>query len=114
MLFPIPITLDVSSAQINALKLAAGARITLRDPRDESALAILTVQDIYKPDKAVEATHVFGADDLAHPAVTYLHKSVLEFYVGGSVQAIQAPQHFDYVALRCKFLLPLSCLNHIS
>lgn len=44
---------------------------------------------------------VFGADDRAHPAVTYLHDSVQEFYVGGSVQAIAAPQHFDYVALRC-------------
>jgi hypothetical protein len=37
-----PITLDVSAAQINSLQLAPGARITLRDPRDEAALAILT------------------------------------------------------------------------
>lgn len=60
------------------------------------------VSSVYKPNKQAEAVAVFGADDMAHPAVTYLHNSVQEFYVGGNVQAIQAPQHFDYVALRCK------------
>jgi len=43
-----------------------------------------------------------GADDPAHPAVSYLRNKVKEFYVGGSVQAIQAPKHFDYVGLRCE------------
>lgn len=37
-----PITLDVSQEQIDTLKLVEGARITLRDLRDEAALAILT------------------------------------------------------------------------
>lgn len=37
-----PITLDVSQEDIDSLKLAAGSRIALRDPRDEAALAILT------------------------------------------------------------------------
>ena len=41
-LFPIPITLDVSTEDIQILGLKAGVRIALRDPRDESALAILT------------------------------------------------------------------------
>ena len=44
---------------------------------------------------------VFGDDDSAHPAVTYLHKTVKDFYVGGKIQAISAPEHYDYVALRC-------------
>ncbi|ORY89801.1 hypothetical protein BCR35DRAFT_300296 [Leucosporidium creatinivorum] len=99
-LFPMPITLDVSQEQIDTLKLAPGARVTLRDPRDENALAILTVSDIYKPDKVAEAVNVLGADDIAHPAVAYLRNSVQEFYIGGKVQAISPPQHFDYVALR--------------
>ena len=46
-----PITLDVSQASIDELKLKAGARITLRDSRDDRNLAILTVDDIYQPDK---------------------------------------------------------------
>ncbi|KAL1936984.1 hypothetical protein VTO73DRAFT_2437 [Trametes versicolor] len=41
-LFPMPITLDVSREDIDRLSLAPGARIALRDPRDEQALAIIT------------------------------------------------------------------------
>ncbi|WOO82298.1 Sulfate adenylyltransferase [Vanrija pseudolonga] len=99
-LFPIPITLDVSQEDIARLELKAGARVALRDFRDDAALAILTVEDIYRPDKAVEAEKVLGADDKAHPAVAYLHNQTKEFYVGGKVQAVQAPTHYDYVSLR--------------
>ncbi|KAH7888526.1 hypothetical protein F5I97DRAFT_710280 [Phlebopus sp. FC_14] len=99
-LFPMPITLDVSSADVEQLGIKPGARLTLRDPRDDEALAIITVEDIYTYDRVKEAIQVFGADDPAHPSVTYLRNRVKEYYVGGKVQAIQAPSHFDYVALR--------------
>ena len=59
---------------------------------------------MYKVDKHLEAEMVFGADDPAHPAVSYLHNETKEYYVGGKVQAIQAPTHYDYVALRCKLI----------
>ncbi|KAF7361705.1 Sulfate adenylyltransferase [Mycena venus] len=100
VLFPMPITLDVSQENINALGIVPGARIALRDPRDDESLAILTVEDIYKPDQVKEAVQVFGADDPAHPAVAYLRNKIHPFYIGGKLQAIQAPTHFDYVALR--------------
>lgn len=67
----------------------------------EGDLLTRPVEDTYIPDKHVEAESVFGADDPAHPAVTYLHKSMKEVYVGGPVQAINRPLHYDYVALRC-------------
>lgn len=51
VLFSIPITLDVSQEQINDLGLKAGARVTLRDFRDDRNLAIITIDDVYKPDK---------------------------------------------------------------
>lgn len=41
-----PITLDVSKEQVSALKLAAGARVVLRDPRDDNPLAILTGESL--------------------------------------------------------------------
>lgn len=53
LLFSMPITLDVSEETISELGLKAGARITLRDFRDDRNLAILTVDDVYKPDKYV-------------------------------------------------------------
>lgn len=46
-----PITLDVSKPEIDELGLAPGKKITLRDFRDDRNLAILTIEDIYKPDK---------------------------------------------------------------
>ena len=42
ILFPIPVTLDVSYADIDRLSIAPGKRLVLRDPRDEEALAIIT------------------------------------------------------------------------
>ncbi|KAI0949365.1 Sulfate adenylyltransferase [Taiwanofungus camphoratus] len=99
-LFPMPITLDVSQEDIAQLSIIPGSRITLRDSRDDEALAILTVEDVYRPDQPKEAIKVFGADDPAHPSVAYLRNRIKEYYIGGQVQAIQPPTHFDYVALR--------------
>lgn len=50
-LFSMPINLDVNQAEIDQLGIKNGARITLRDFRDDRNLAILTVEDIYQPDK---------------------------------------------------------------
>ncbi|KAK7946135.1 sulfate adenylyltransferase [Apiospora aurea] len=98
-LFSMPITLDVSQATIDEAGLKAGARVTLRDLRDDRNLAILTVEDVYKPDKALEAKEVFGGDE-EHPAVDYLYKTAQEFYVGGKLEAINRLQHYDFVDLR--------------
>lgn len=46
-----PITLDLSQARIDALGVKAGGRYTLRDLRDDRNLAIIIVDDVYKPDK---------------------------------------------------------------
>ncbi len=51
VLFSIPITLDVSQQTIDEVGIKPGARITLRDLRDDRNLAILTVEDVYKPNK---------------------------------------------------------------
>ncbi|ORY60638.1 uncharacterized protein BCR38DRAFT_441790 [Pseudomassariella vexata] len=99
VLFSMPITLDVSQETINAVGLKAGARVTLRDLRDDRNLAILTIEDVYKPDKTVEAKEVFGGDE-EHPAVSYLYNTAREFYVGGKVEAINRLQHYDFVDLR--------------
>ena len=99
-----PITLDVSKEDISNLGLSPSSRVTLRDPRNDSPLAILTIEDIYEPDKQFEAVNVFGSDDRAHPGVKYLFENAKQFYVGGSVEAIQEPIHYDYTAHRCELL----------
>lgn len=46
-----PITLDVDQKQIDDLSIKPGAKLTLRDSRDDRNLAIFTVEDVYRPDK---------------------------------------------------------------
>jgi ATP sulfurylase len=52
-----------------------------------------------------EAKEVFGGDP-EHPAVKYLFETVNDFYIGGKIDAINRLQHYDYVALRCKYMSP--------
>ena len=98
-LFSMPITLDLDQAEIKELGIKAGARITLRDSRDDRNLGILTVDDVYKPDKQKEAKEVFGGDP-DHPAVKFLFNQTGKFYVGGKIEAIDRLMHYDYVGLR--------------
>ncbi|KAF2275073.1 bifunctional sulfate adenylyltransferase subunit 1/adenylylsulfate kinase protein-like protein [Westerdykella ornata] len=98
-LFSIPITLDLSKETIEETGVKPGARIALRDFRDDRNLAIITVEDIYRPDKEKEAKEVFGGDP-EHPAIKYLFNQAQEYYVGGKIEAIDRLMHYDYVALR--------------
>jgi len=96
-LWPIPITLDVSEKF--AETVPAGGRIALRDA-EGVILAVMTVTDKWTPNKANEAAKVFGADDLAHPAVNYLHNIAGPVYLGGPVAGLQATIHYDFKARR--------------
>ncbi|MBT8422114.1 MAG: adenylyltransferase, partial [Gammaproteobacteria bacterium] len=70
ILWPMPITLDVSEEFAGTIK--EGGKVTLRDAEGD-VIALLTVSDIWTPDKAKEAREVFGSEDEAHPAVHYLN-----------------------------------------
>jgi sulfate adenylyltransferase len=96
-LWPIPVTLDVS--QTFADKVEPGQDVALRDA-EGVILATMTVTDKWTPDRAREATQVFGADDLAHPAVRYLRERSGPVYLGGPVTGHQPPQHYDFKARR--------------
>ncbi|KAL7894894.1 sulfate adenylyltransferase [Trichoderma sp. SZMC 28014] len=100
LLFSMPITLDVDQAQIDELSIKPGAKITLRDFRDDRDLAILTVEDVYKPDKVQEAKLVFGSDDDTHPGIKHLFSVAKDFYVGGKLEAISRLEHYDFLDLR--------------
>ena len=96
-LWPIPITLDVSQKFADTVK--PGDKIALRD-QEGVILATLDISDAYSPDKHVEAEHVFGADDAAHPSVNYLHNIAGPVYLGGKITGIQQPVHYDFRARR--------------
>ena len=92
-LWPMPITLDVSQDFADSLKI--DQNIALRD-QEGVILATITVTDSWLPKKKREAEVVFGADDLAHPAVDYLYNKAGPVYLGGPVTGIQEPVHYDF------------------
>ncbi len=96
-LWPIPVTLDVDEKFAKSIK--KGERIALRD-QEGVVLAILTAGDVWKPNKQVEAESVFGADDKAHPAVSYLHNIAGSHYVGGKLEGLELPSYYDFNELR--------------
>lgn len=96
-LWPMPINLDVSEKFADGLE--PGTDIALRD-QEGVILAIMSVTDKWTPNKSLEAEKVFGADDVAHPAVNYLHNVAGPVYLGGPIKGLQAPTHYDFRARR--------------
>ncbi len=92
-LWPMPITLDVP--EDFAEKLSAGDRLTLRHP-EGMALGLLTVSDVWQPDREAEAQAVFGTTNHDHPGVFQLLHETHPFYIGGSIEGIELPPHHTY------------------
>jgi sulfate adenylyltransferase len=107
-LWPMPITLDVSEEV--ATSLDSGDRLALRDA-EGVMLAVLRVADVYKPDRVAEAKMVFGTDSVEHPGVRYLMEHANPYYVGGTIEAVQMPVHYDFHALR---LTPAQVRAHFA
>jgi len=65
--WPIPITLSADAATADSI--AIGAEVALIDPDDGGVLAVMTVSEKYRIDKAHECASVFKTCDPAHPGV---------------------------------------------
>ena len=92
-LWPMPITLDISKNF--AEKIKGEEKITLRD-KEGFALAVLTIYDFWTPNLEKEAEKVYGTTDMTHPAVNYLLNIGNKVYVGGALEGISLPHHYDY------------------
>ena len=97
LLWALPITLDVSQAFAEALK--PGDTVGLRD-MEGFMLAVLHVEDIWQADKLREADVIYGSQDDSHPGVANLLHETGDFYIGGRVEGIQLPTHFDFETIR--------------
>ena len=97
MLWPIPVTLDVTEE--TARKLRPGAMLALRDS-EGVMLAALRVEQLWKPDRMAEAEAVFGTTSKEHPGVSYLLDRTNPWYVGGQLEGLQLPSHYDFRSLR--------------
>ena len=98
VLWPMPITLDVTEDFAKSLK-PGGSKVALRDP-EGVMLAVLHVEEVWQPDRKAEAKSVFNTTSHLHPGADYAINKANPWYVGGRVEGAQAPSHYDFRALR--------------
>jgi sulfate adenylyltransferase len=97
-LWPMPITLDVTEEF--AKKLTPGSsKVALRDP-EGVMLAVLTVEEVWQPDRKAEAQAVFASTSAAHPGADYTINKANPWYVGGTLEGTHIPSHYDFRNLR--------------
>lgn len=96
--WPLPLALDVPEALGRALK--PGEMLALRDG-EGFMLALLRVEDVWESDMEREAKLLFGTSDRsAHPGVQRFFNTVKPWRVGGPVEGLYLPLHYDYLELR--------------
>ena len=96
-LWPIPVMLDVDDE--TAGRLGKGAVLALRDA-EGVMLAALHIEDLWQADREHEAAAVFGTTNREHPAVDHLLGATRPWYVGGRLEGLSLPHHYDYRTLR--------------
>ncbi|MEO7200155.1 MAG: bifunctional sulfate adenylyltransferase/adenylylsulfate kinase, partial [Dokdonella sp.] len=97
VLWPMPITLDVS--QKFADSLDGAKRIALRDG-EGVILAVLDVEDLFSPERDRESELVFGTRDPLHPSVAWLTQHARPVCIGGRLHGLESPRHYDFNHLR--------------
>ncbi len=96
--WPMPVCLDVPGE--TADKLTPGDPLALRD-EEGFMLAVLTVQDIWQPDLKRHAQAIYGTEDPAkHPGVAKLFQEINPCFVGGTLEGLHLPMHYDFTELR--------------
>jgi len=97
IIWPMPIVLDVS--EDFAASIGKGQTLALRDP-EGVLLAALTISEIYKPDRSLEAKSVFGTTSTDHPGVNYVLNQNKPYYISGTLKGLELPKHYDFSHLR--------------
>ena len=92
--WPVPVVLDVTEAFAEE-RLEVGQRLALRDAEGFMP-AVLTIEELWRPEREVEAAQVYGTTSPAHPGVRYLYEAVNPVYVGGRIEGAQLPTHPDF------------------
>ena len=92
-LFPLPIVLDVDEGFSNSLIL--NEQILLRD-KEGFTIAKMTLESKWKPELKKEAQLIYNSIDTAHPAVNFLFNLSGKIYLGGKLEKVNMPIHYDY------------------
>lgn len=97
LIWPIPIVLDVTEEFASSVE--DRDKICLHDP-EGLPIAIMTIGDVWKPIREKEVESVYGTVNREHPGVSYVMDKTNDWYMGGSIEAIQHPEHYDFLSLR--------------
>ena len=95
--WPVPVTLDVPEDL--AASLEPGNALALRDV-EGTLLAVLRIEEIWTPDREAEAQTLCGTTDIAHPGARRLLRETGPVCLGGRVEGVEAPHHYDFVERR--------------
>jgi sulfate adenylyltransferase len=96
-LWPMPITLDVPEEFAKTLQ--PGSSVALRDA-EGVMLAVLQVGDVWAPDRMAEVEAVYGTTNREHPGVAAILDRSHPWLIGGTVEGLHLPIHYDYKELR--------------
>jgi sulfate adenylyltransferase len=95
--WPLPVTLDVSADVAQGLE--PGGPLALRDA-EGVLVAVLRIDEVWQPNAEQDARALFGTADPEHPGARRLMRETGAYYVGGRVEGVTAPHHYDFVELR--------------
>jgi sulfate adenylyltransferase len=63
-------------------------------------LAVIHIEDIWPVDREKEASQVYATRDPSHPGTDYLFNRTGDYYIGGKLEVVSLPLHFDFKKIR--------------
>ncbi len=97
VLWPIPICLSISDTKARTLEV--GQSVVLRD-QEGFLLAVMHIEDMWPVNREKEALLVYDTTDVTHQGVQYLFNTEGDYYIGGKLEVLSLPLHFDFKQLR--------------
>mmetsp|Transcript_3129 Transcript_3129/g.4375 ORF Transcript_3129/g.4375 Transcript_3129/m.4375 type:complete len:432 (+) Transcript_3129:43-1338(+) len=91
LIFGLPIVFDTNDESI-----AAGDRVLLKQEGNELGIAVLSVSEVFLPNKPLECMKCYGTSKLEHPGVQMVAMERGKFYVAGELEGLERPiREFD-------------------
>lgn len=93
-LFPLPITLTADPKELPTV----GEEIVLRSATND-LIAVMTLEEVFHWDAAVEAVRAYGTTDPRHPMVSEMERWG-KVCISGPMKVVNLPKYYDFVNLR--------------